>query len=109
MYWTPFPHHPMEEVLQSTLSWLLSSDPFSFNSTPPIEYTPLSLPGSHYIDDSPLVSYDYLHEFSIYCLHIAFEKYLLFGSYELILMNEIETGDHIRSISGDFDWVCSLR
>ena len=117
------------EYLQSTLTWLTSSD--NSTTSPAVEYTPLSLPGSQYVDETPLYSYDYLHEFSIYCLHIAFDKFILSGSYELIQIHHIDTSSItattststisditsslflpndtlIRTISGDFDWVYSL-
>lgn len=119
------------EYLQSTLTWLTSSDnPLGYSSSPSVEYTPLSLPGSQYVDDTPLYSYDYLHEFSIYCLHIAFDKFIISGSYELIQIHHLDTSSVtsttsttiseissslflpndtlIRTISGDFDWVYSL-
>ena len=105
------------EFLQSTLTWLISSD----QNPSPGQYTPLSLPGSQYVDEEPIISYDYLHEFSIYSLHIAFDKYIISGSYELIQIHQLEAPPSsssssffpsndilIRSISGDFDWVYSL-
>lgn len=72
-------------------------------------YSVLSLPGSQYIDNDPIVSYDYIHEFSVYSMHIAFDKILISGSYELISIDQLDTGENIRCITGDFDWVYSIQ
>jgi hypothetical protein len=80
------------EAIQSTLTWLWSGDAFTTSSSPSGEYTPLSLPGSQYLDETPIFSLDYDHEFSIYCLHLAFtDKILISGSYETITIHELTT------------------
>lgn len=87
----------------SMFSWLWSD-----NNINKEEYSSISIPGSQYIDNNPIISHDYLHEFSIYSLHIAFDKILISGSYELISIDMLDTGENIRCYTGDFDWVYSI-
>lgn len=88
--------------IEKMLSWFWSEDDKKGT------YSTLSIPGSQYIDNDPITSYDYLHEFSIYSLHIAFDKILISGSYEFISVDMLDTGENIRVLTGDFDWVYSI-
>jgi WD40 repeat protein len=85
------------------LSWVWSDE----NQT--AEYSILSTPGSDLIDSNPIRSQDYGHEFSVYCLHIAFDRFVISGSYELILVEDIDSGEEFKCYTGDFDWVYSLK
>jgi len=86
------------------LSWLLGEpDP------PTAVYSIVHPPGQDVIDTSPLRVDEEAHEFAIYSIHIAFGRVVISGSYEVIHVDDLNTGEAIKRIYGDFDWVYALR
>jgi WD40 repeat protein len=81
------------------LSWIWPTDDED------IQYVPIG--GDTSKESIPLRSDDE-NVFVVHCLHVAFDKYVIMGSYESIRIDDIETGETLNEVISDFDWVYSL-
>ena len=89
-------------------SWLWEQ--IAFNATNSSEKSCTSLTSEQRKSQSRLIpcriSCD--HPYSIQSVTLAFDKYILSGCKDIILIHNLLNGAFVRDISGSFDWVNSI-